>query len=90
LLLLSLIFYVKWSLCVVHQSILKRIFKLIEHDSRRVIATRLNCVWNARWDVAKLRSRNRQWFQQDWDEETNYQLSEFFCFLKFVIELMIE
>ncbi len=90
LLLLFSIFYARWSLCVVHQSILRRVFKLIEHDSRRVFATRLNCVWNARWDIAELKSRNRQWFQQDWDEEINYQLSEFLCFLKLVVRLMIE
>jgi hypothetical protein len=27
---------------------LRRIFKLIEHDSRQVITIRLNCIWNAR------------------------------------------
>ncbi len=62
LLLLSSIIYVKWTLCDVHQSILRKTFKLIEHDSRRVITIRLNCIWNARWNVAKFRSRNFQWF----------------------------
>jgi hypothetical protein len=52
-------------LCDVHQSILRRTFKLIEHDFRRVITIRLNCIWNARWDVAELRSRISQWFQQN-------------------------
>ncbi len=48
LFLLFSIIYVKWTLCDVHQSILRRIFKLIEHDSRQVITIRLNCIWNAR------------------------------------------
>jgi hypothetical protein len=69
---LSSIIYAKWTLCDVHQSILRRTFKLIEHDSRRVITIRLNCIWNARWDVAELRSRNSQWFQQNWEKEISY------------------
>ncbi len=84
LLLLSSIIYVKWTLCDVHQSILKRVFKLIEHDSRRVITIRLNCIWNARWDVAELRTRNSQWFQQSWEREINDHELEFFCLLKSV------
>ncbi len=84
LLLLFSIIYVKWILCDVYQSILKRIFKLIEHDSRRVITIRLNYIWNARWDVAELRSRNSQWFQQNWEKKINYQWSEFLCFLESV------
>ncbi len=72
LLLLSSIIYVKWTLCDVHQSILRRTFKLIEHDFRRIITIRLNCIWNAWWDVAELRSRNSQWFQQNWERKISY------------------
>jgi hypothetical protein len=90
LLLLSSIIYVKWTLCDVHQSILRRTFKLIEHDFRRVITIRLNCIWNARWDVAELRSRNSQWFQQNWKREINYQWSEFLCFVKLIINHRIK
>jgi hypothetical protein len=82
LLLLFLIIYVKWTLCDVHQSILRRVFKLIEHDFRRVITIRLNCIWNARWNVAELRTRNSQWFQQNWERKINDHRWKFLCLLK--------
>jgi hypothetical protein len=82
LLLLFSIIYAKWTLCDVHQSILRRAFKLIEHDSRRVITIRLNCIWNARWDVAELRTHNFQWFQQNWEKKINDHRWEFLCLLK--------
>ncbi len=84
LLLLSSIIYVRWTLCDVHQSILKRAFKLIEHDSRRIITIHLNCIWNARWDVAELRTRNSQWFQQNWEKKINDHRWKFLCLLKSV------
>jgi hypothetical protein len=82
--LLFSIIYVKWILCNVHHSILRRAFKLIEHDSRRIITIRLNCIWNACWDVAELKSRNSQWFQQSWERKINYQWSKFLCFVKLI------
>ncbi len=82
LLLLSSIIYAKWTLCDVHQSILRRTFKLIEHDLRRVITIRLNCIWNARWNVVELRTRNSQWFQQNWERKINDHRWEFLCLLK--------
>ncbi len=84
LLLLSSIIYARWTLCDVHQSILRRAFKLIEYDSRRVITIRLNCIWNARWDVAELRTRNSQWFQQNWKRKINDHRWKFLCLLKSV------
>ncbi len=84
LLLLFSIIYVKWTLCDVHQSILRRVFKLIEHDSRRVITIRLNCIWNARWDVAEFKTRNSQWFQQNWERKINDYRWKFLCLLKSV------
>ncbi len=84
LLLLFSIIYVRWTLCDVHQSILRKTFKLIEHDFRRVITIRLNCIWNARWDVAELRTRNSQWFQQNWERKINDHRWKFLCLLKSV------
>jgi hypothetical protein len=63
---------------------LRRVFKLIEHDFRRVITIRLNCIWNARWNVAELKTRNSQWFQQNWKRKINDHRWKFSCLLKLI------
>jgi hypothetical protein len=63
---------------------LRRVFKLIEYNFRRVITIRLNCIWNARWDVAELRTRNSQWFRQNWKRKINDHRLKFLCLLKSV------
>jgi hypothetical protein len=45
-----------------HHTILKNVFELRDHSTRRVLIDRMNRIWRRRWNIANVRRKHLNWF----------------------------